>query len=246
MLLLEPEELRADGTAEVAGLRARHVRDVWRAAPGTEIPVGVINGRKGAAKVLAVGETVCVRCLLDCPPPPVSAVDLLLAMPRPKAMNRLWPVLAALGVGRILISNAARVERSYFDSHVLRPGPVRQGLLEGLAQVGDTRLPEVSVHRFFRRLVEDELAALGTYAMRLVAQPGDYPFPWSQLAERELGARVLLAVGPEGGWDPFELNLFRKAGFVEVSWGRRVLRVETACAVLLGMIHAADSRRNGR
>lgn len=37
-----------------------------------------------------------------------------------------------------------------------------------------------------------------------------------------------LFVGPEGGWDPAELDLMRAAGFVAASLGPRILRAETA------------------
>ena len=164
-------------------------------------------------------------------------VDLLLAMPRPKVMNRLWPVLASLGVGRILISNAWKTERNYFDTHVLEPEHVREGLIEGLQQARDTRLPQVSVHKQFKKLVEDKLDAFGPYAAQLVAHPGAAS-SWS-LGGLPKDARVLLAVGPEGGWTEYELQLLGEHGFKSVSWGPRALRTDTACVVLLGLVHAA-------
>jgi len=169
-------------------------------------------------------------------------VDLLLAMPRPKVMNRLWPVLASLGVGRILISNTWKTERNYFDTHVLEPAHIHAGLIEGLQQARDTRLPEVSVHRQFKKLVEDELDRFGPYAARLVAHPGTASFP--PLVALPKDARVLVAVGPEGGWTSFELELLAKHGFSPVSWGPRALRTDTACAVLLGLVHAAIAGRD--
>jgi hypothetical protein len=51
-------------------------------------------------------------------------VELLLAMPRPKVLRRLLPVLAELGVHRLTITPAERVEKVYFASHVLRPAEV--------------------------------------------------------------------------------------------------------------------------
>ena len=88
---------------------------------------------------------------------PCRAVDLLLALPRPKVMRRLWAQIAAMGVGQIILTNAERVERNYFDTHVLTPECYRPLLVEGLQQARDTRLPRVSIHRQFKVLVEDEL-----------------------------------------------------------------------------------------
>ena len=138
LILLEPDEIQADGTAVLSGKRARHVREVLHAAEGEEIRVGVVDGAMGTAAILEDAGQLRLQCALTEPPPPLPRVDLLLAMPRPKVMNRLWPVLASLGVGRILVSNAWKTERNYFDTHVLEPEHIREGLVEGLQQARDT------------------------------------------------------------------------------------------------------------
>ncbi len=239
LILLEPDELQADGTALLSGNRARHVREVLKTAPGEEIRVGVVDGPMGVATVVEDAKQLRLQCRLSDNAPPIPRVDLLLAMPRPKVMNRLWPVLTSLGVGRILVSNAWKTERNYFDTHVLDPEHVREGLIEGLQQARDTRLPQISVHKQFKKLVEDKLDSFGPYAARLVAHPGKGAFPSEKLAALAEGSRILLAIGPEGGWTPFELELLAKHGFSPVSWGPRALRTDTACAVLLGLVHAA-------
>ena len=239
LILLEPAEIQDDGTAVLTGKRARHVREVLQAAKGEEIRVGVVDGAMGTATILEDAKQLRLQCALAGGVPPVPRVDLLLAMPRPKVMNRLWPVLAALGVGRILVSNAWKTERNYFDTHVLAPEHLREGLIEGLQQARDTHLPQVSVHKQFKKLVEDKLDAFGPYAARLVAHPGAGVFPQARLAAMPAGGRMLLAVGPEGGWTPYELELLGARGFEAVSWGPRALRTDTACVVLLGLVHAA-------
>ena len=95
------------------------------------------------------------------------------------------------------------------------------------------------MHRQFRKLIEDELDAFGPYAAKLAAHPGAGAFPAETLAALPREGRVLLAVGPEGGWTPFELELLEAHRFEAVSWGPRALRTDTACAVLLGLMHAA-------
>ncbi len=239
LILLEAAEVRSDGSAILAGPRARHVREVLKTAEGGQIRVGIVDGPVGTATVAEEGDGLRLNCLLTGEVPPVPRVDLLLAMPRPKVMNRLWPVLASLGVGRIFISNAWKTERSYFDTHVLAPEHVREGLIEGLQQARDTRLPGVSVHKQFKKLVEDGLEGFGPYAARRVAHPGEGGFPFGDFAVLPRGSRVLLAVGPEGGWTPYELELLGAHGFEAVSWGARTLRTDTACAVMLGLVHAA-------
>uniref|UniRef100_A0A7S4V2R1 16S rRNA (uracil(1498)-N(3))-methyltransferase n=1 Tax=Alexandrium monilatum TaxID=311494 RepID=A0A7S4V2R1_9DINO len=44
---------------------------------------------------------------------------------------------------------------------------------------------------------------------------------------------VLLAIGPEGGWVDFELELLRRRGFVQVSLGPRILSTDVALVALV-------------
>src|SRR4030095_14410407 len=214
--------------AAPATLRPGQARAVLGGVPGQELRVGLVDGPRGTGRVVQIAESIELDCTFELEPPPPPDLELLLALPRPKVMRRLWAQLAALGVGQIILTNAARVERNYFDTHVLDPACYRPLLVEGLQQAQDTRLPRVSIHRRFRPLVEDELDALASADLRLVAHPSPTATAiggaWPPAA-----ARVLLAVGPEGGWDDFELGLLSERRFRVVSLGARTLRADTAC-----------------
>lgn len=47
---------------------------------------------------------------------------------------------------------------------------------------------------------------------------------------------VIVAIGPEGGFDPLEVRHFSQQGFVPVSLGSRILRTETASIAILAII----------
>ena len=51
--------------------------------------------------------------------------------------------------------------------------------------------------------------------------------------------RVLLAIGPEGGWNAFEMGLLEAHRFRPVGMGGRTLRTDTACIALLALVHDA-------
>jgi hypothetical protein len=57
-------------------------------------------------------------------------------MPRPKVLRRLWAPLASLGIGRIVLTNANKVERYYFDSKALEIETIREELLRGAGAGG--------------------------------------------------------------------------------------------------------------
>lgn len=237
VVLLAREEVGADGTVRLADVRARHVIDVLHAATGQDIRVGIVDGPLGIGTVTTIGEAaVELRCVFDEAIPPRPSIDLLLALPRPKVMRRLWAQLAALGVGRIILTNAERVERHYFDAHVLAPEIYTPLLIEGLQQARDTRLPLVTIARRFKPFIEDELDDLCPTTARVVLHPGA-DAPLGDVARDAASTRVLLAVGPEGGWNDFELDLLRAHGFAEAGMGPRTLRTDTACIAALSTFH---------
>ena len=245
LVILEPGEVSDAGEVSLSGARGRHLLNVLGAAPGQRVRVGVLDGPCGVGIVQSVADgTVALRCAFDATVPPRPQVDLLLALPRPKVMRRLWAQLAALGVGQIILTNAERVERNYFDTHVLTPQCYRPLLVEGLQQARDTWLPRVSIHRQFKVLVEDELDGLfphglrGLRGLRLRGDPAATKTVGTLVREsRE--ERILLAVGPEGGWNEFETALLEAHGFQSAGMGRRTLRTDTACVALLALVHEA-------
>jgi 16S rRNA (uracil1498-N3)-methyltransferase len=239
LIIFERSEITGSSDVSLSGARADHLLNVLKVVPGHRVRVGVLDGPRGVATVQSVGGgTVELRCTFDATVPPRPSVDLLLALPRPKVMRRLWAQIAALGAGRIILTNAERVERHYFDTHLLTPECYRPLLVEGLQQARDTRRPEVSIHRQFRVLIEDELDALFPSGLRLVAHPAAST-PASAVARESAGERILLAIGPEGGWNDFETALLEAHGFQAAGMGPRTLRTDTACIALLALVHDA-------
>jgi RsmE family RNA methyltransferase len=241
ILLNEHDRIAADRFA-LSDARAIHLLDVLGAAPGRTIRVGLLDGPCGTGIVETVGDgRVTMRVAFDASTPKRPRVDVMIALPRPKVMHRLWAQLAALGVGQIIVTNASRVERDAWATHYLHEAVFRPLLIEGLQQARDTRLPLVSMHRQFKILVEDTLDALFPAGLRLVADPSGTTSVTDAIEARR-PERVLLAVGPEGGWNAFELELLEAHGFTRVGLGPRTLRVDTACTALIAIAHAAMNK----
>lgn len=236
-ILFEPSENRG-GEVRLAGPRAHHVWAVLQAQPGDTVRAGEIGGdRYDGARVVVSTPSDCILRLGEASPPLLRAAwDLLLALPRPKCLRRLWPQIAALGPERVYLTAAEKVEKDYWGSTFLRPEVYRSLLVDGLAQSGDTILPEVEVHRRLKPLVEDVLPRRYAEGRRLVAHP---PRAGARNAAPDkppaYGAGIV-AVGPEGGWSDYELRMFEAAGFRRVSLGPRVLRTDTAVVALLSLL----------
>lgn len=232
LLLLEADDFTAADRVLLRGRRLQHMQQVHQVAPGDCLRVGLVNGSMGQGSILSFdSQQAELLITLDQLPPPKLPLTLLLAMPRPKMFRRILQHCATLGVPRIVLLNSYRVEKSFWQTPFLEPLAIRENLLLGLEQARDTVLPEVVIEKRFKPFVEDRLPALIAGTQALVAHPGAYP-----ACPRDVSGPMTLAVGPEGGWIPYEVDKLIQAGFSPVQIGDRILRVETAVTALLARL----------
>ena len=97
--------------------------------------------------------------------------DLVLAPPRPRVLKRLLPQLAALGVGRIVLVGAAKVEKSFWGAQILKEAVSRLLFVEGLMQCGTTAVPTIRCERDFRRYARESMAREFAGCEKFVAHP---------------------------------------------------------------------------
>jgi RsmE family RNA methyltransferase len=229
LILLFDGDFIAEGRVRLAGRRAEHIAEVLRATSGDELTVGVAGGKIGRGRVLTMTrDAIEMDVVLDRDPPPPLAITLVLALPRPKVLNRVIAAATSMGIKSIFLINAWRVEKSYWKSPRLSEENLRAQAIAGLEQARDTILPSIELRRFFRRFVEDELPSLGR---ALVAHPGA-----REACPRAVREPVTLIVGPEGGFIDEEIASLERAGCEMVSIGERILRVETAVAFLVSLL----------
>ena len=262
-VLFEPREVdertrtvRLDGSDS----RARHVRDVLKAGEGARLRVGTVDVGKCEATIERVDEDGGMTVVLDPEDEraEVPRVDVLLATPRPKVLRRLWAPLASLGVGRVVLTNANKVERYYFDSKAFDPETIRGEILRGLEQAGDYAVPQIGVAKRLPPVIDRLAGVLGDDEpdtngfewllngddgwdrkpdVLLLAHPEVSPTSMADaLAGADSNSRVVIAVGPEGGWTKYELELFENAGFKRVGLGSRTFTTDVACISLVSAV----------
>ena len=232
LLLLEEADFIAADRAILRDRRLTHMQEVHRSEVGDSLRVGRIGGLMGSAELLRLdADEAELRVTLDQPPPTKLPLTLILALPRPKMLRRVFQTVAAMGVPRIILVNSYRVEKSFWQTPFLEPEAIREQLILGLEQARDTVLPEIIIEKRFKPFVEDRLPAISEGTLGLVGHPGNYP-----ACPRGLEEPVTLAIGPEGGWIPYEIDLLGKSGLQPVQLGERILRVETAVTALLARL----------
>ncbi|HEY0193359.1 MAG TPA: RsmE family RNA methyltransferase [Kofleriaceae bacterium] len=231
LLLVDPAEL-TDGACVVRDRRADHVRAVLGAGVGARIKVGVIGGPIGTAEILAdAGGAMTLAFTASEPAPAPLPIELVLAIPRPKVLSRVLEAAASFAVARIVLTNAWRVDKSYLSSPRLADDALALAVRLGAEQGATTHLPPVVVHR--RLMAMLDAPADGT-RLQLIAHPGAPPI--EAVVPPGVGGAITLAIGPEGGWIPREVETFVARGYAPVSLGSAILRVETAVAAALGQL----------
>jgi RsmE family RNA methyltransferase len=232
LLLLEDGDFVAADRALLSGRRLKHLHEVHRAEVGDRLRVGRLDGLMGTGQLLRLdAEQAELSIELDQSAPGKLPITLLLALPRPKMLRRVLQTISALGVPRLVLLNSYRVEKSFWQTPFLEPAAIREQLILGLEQARDTVLPEIIIEKRFKPFVEDRLPALAAGSLGLTGHPGAYP-----ACPRAVDRAVTLAIGPEGGWIPYEVEKLQEAGLQPVQLGERILRVETAVTALLARL----------
>ena len=236
-ILFEQCEVR-DGRATFSDFRSEHVLNVLHGEVGQTLKTGIIDGPIGTSVIERIdGGAITVRCTHDAQAP-APWIDLVLAPPRPRSMKRLLPQLASLGVRRIFLVGAEKVEKAFWGAQLLKEEIYRPLLVDGLQQSGTTQLPTIHVSKSFAHFMRRSFdSAFEGQTPRIVAHP--YAAGGrSQVLHPDFahGTIPVLAVGPEGGWTEAEVASLEEKGFGRMSLGPRILRTDTALVALLGRL----------
>lgn len=238
-ILFEKSEI-TDGVAEFSGERAAHIVEVLHSEVGDTVKTGELDSKIGTGVVKKIesveskdGKSYVIRLELSHTGESLQPwADLILAPPRPRVFKRLLPQLAAMGVGDIVLVGAKKVEKAFWGATVLKEENYRPLLVDGLMQSGTTIVPRLELRRNFVRFIREELDSLYPDSTRIVA----HPYNAEPIGEPPQG-RLLIAIGPEGGWTEEEVELLKSKGFQCRSLGGRILRTDTATIALLAKLN---------
>lgn len=214
--------------------RARHILEILRRAPGESFDVGRIDGPRGKAVVVQVGEQELVLSFTwqEAMPSP-EFITLLVGLCRPQTCRRVLREAATLGVDRMLFVRTERGEPSYADSRLWSTGEYERHVRAGVEQAFATRIPKV-------RVGLDLGAGIAEAGGRVRIALDNYEAttPLHRLA-LPVAEPLVLAVGSERGFTAAERDLLRAAGYQLAGLGKRVLRTESAVVAALSVMKAS-------
>jgi 16S rRNA (uracil1498-N3)-methyltransferase len=207
------------------GAEARHLSQVLRVKAGESVTVFDGKGRRAAAEVLTVSRD-CISLKLgetQHPSAPCPAITLAQAIPKGKNMD--WIVQKSVELG------ITAIQPLVTRHTVVQPGSAksdkwRRTALEACKQCGQDTLPVIADPLSFADWIAIPQAI---DSLKLIASLAPGARPLRQVLQAHPGTRsVTLLVGPEGDFSSDETRDAVAAGFLPVSLGSIVLRVETA------------------
>lgn len=210
------------GTAVLDGDEARHLARVLRAKVGDTVTLFDGRGSAWQATVANLGrDRVTLELGPTLPTTPRPAVPVTLAVALPKGDRQKWMVekLTELGVSRLVPLVTTRGVAEATESARSR---LERGVIEACKQCGRDTLMEIGTATTIHEL----LAGMSPGTRPFLADPHGGSIAAAQASEST--AAVLVLIGPEGGFTADEVATAEAAGCSRVSFGRHVLRVETA------------------
>ena len=219
-------------TPFLEGDEAKHLSQVLRIQSGAAVTVFDGLGNHAQARVLSVSKQRVDLMLELAESVPTSLPDITLAQAIPKGKNMDWIVQKAVELG------VSRIQPLVTRHTIVSPGgdkaeKWRRTALEACKQCGQFTIPIIEDPLPFTEWLANRPSA----DLEVIASLADNPRNFRETLKSHPDLEsITLAIGPEGDFSSEETAAALTAGFVPVTLGDLVLRVETATMFCLSAI----------
>jgi 16S rRNA (uracil1498-N3)-methyltransferase len=243
-----PRPLRTGDLVAATPDQARYLLTVLRLGAGD--PLRVFDGANGEYEARIrprTPEAIDLEIGGRRPAPAAAAapVTLYQAIPKADKMDLIIRQATELGVGRIIPFFAERsVPRWPAEKSPLKRARWQKIAVEACRQCGRSDVPEIGAVVSLAEAIASPLPA----ALNLLLWEGEVALGLREcLRGPQYRGRTSfsLLIGPEGGFQWGEVERAGEAGFVSVSLGRRILRVDTAALAALTVIQYESGALGG-
>lgn len=227
---------------EVSGNRAalidshaEHLIRVLRAREGQEFDI-VAQGVVRRGRILSITNGRVEFELAEEIPGALSPFHLTLLLAIFKFDRMEWAIekCTELGAARIIPLIARRTDPHLASASAKRVERWRRISLQASEQSRRATPPEIDDP------IKLHHAVTISAKSRIVLSEGEQQSPLD--IQPPSDGRILLAIGPEGGWTGDELELFQKQGWLSASLGPTILRAETAAIAATAIAMSVLSR----
>lgn len=234
--LVPPEEM-TKSVVTVVGREARHMLKVLRLKPGMRVGLSDGCGLQGEARIATMTrDSITLEVLRRYPSPREPAGELVVAQAllKDQKMDLLLRQLTELGMTGwrpfISLRSVPQPDQRRQASRAKRWERIAR---EAVKQCRRGRVPDLTAVEG----LEDVLREGRRFDERLLFwEEAQEPLPAIQRSNRRKPLKVLMVVGPEGGFRPEEAALAQVHGFRLASLGPRILRAETAAVAACTLV----------
>ena len=227
-----------DGYASFDGDIYNHMVRVLRLGPGDEVQFTDENGMEYVGTINQVAkEWVAVKIassgLAGGNTPISPRVTICQALPKGDKIDLILQKCTELGAHDFCLFGGRRsVAKVRDDQQTNKLERWKRITSEAARQCGRADIPNV-----IWKPSAVEAANDAGQELRLILWEGEREHSLkATLATGDMPSSVIVAIGPEGGFDPLEVRHFSQHGFKPVSLGSRILRTETASIAILSVI----------
>src|SRR3974390_1577814 len=236
-------ELNPGNIVELAPNTGSHLAKVLRARSGDELVLFNGDGRKFPASIESVrGSRVSasINSARDVDRESPLKVTLLQCVPRGDRMDFVVQKATELGVERIVpVLSQRSVVRLDAAQAASKQAHWRAVAVSACEQCGRNRLPAVEAPQPLLNYLGAMVPRKASGALRLILEPEGAVPESARFIDVAAGCAVThaeIAIGPEGGFSPEELDAFQLSAFSLLGLGPRVLRTETAAIAAIVML----------
>ncbi|MEI8176951.1 MAG: 16S rRNA (uracil(1498)-N(3))-methyltransferase [Candidatus Omnitrophota bacterium] len=239
---VRPEDVRGD-TIVVTGDEAHHIVDVMRMGEGDGVVAFDGTGREYVGiikKISRGGLEITIANVIDATIRKGPLVTLVQALPKRAKIEYIIEKATELGVDEIipLITERTIVKVS-IEKRPDKLAHWQSIALSAAKQCGRSTIPRVLPVTVFKDLVMSP----GNGDISMIACLDERTKPLKEIIAGIAAGRVMIMIGPEGDFTPFEIETALRAGAQAVSLGRLVLRSDTAGLYVLSAISYENSCR---
>lgn len=232
---LAPEDIQGN-VAVLRGREAHHAVKVMRLKVGESLTLFDGEGHEYRGRIREILKKEVTISLEERREESRGGISVTVACALPKRlrMESVIEKLTELGVAAILpLSTERTVPRVGEGEETKKILRFKQIAAEAAKQCGASRLPDIGRIFSFSELIR----SVASYDLALFLDPQGPPLRGCLDGKRV--KKVIVAVGPEGGWSEKEVAAARGAGWILASLGKRILKVDTASLAAVSILHYA-------
>ena len=210
-----------------------HISKVMRNNIGDKVEV-VIDKCLYICEIIKISDLVTVRRLeeVECDSELPCYVTIAQSLVKEQKMDLILQKSCELGVSEIIPVNTTRSIVKLDKKETKKVERWNKILKEASEQSKRVVIPKVNGIMDIKDLCSLE------YDIKILCTVNELSMSLKEVLEKDLNnLKILLVIGPEGGFTESEENLLIDNGFISTSFGRRVLRTETASLYALSIIN---------